>query len=190
MSRSNEPIEASTRISVVVGNPRPDSRTLRSAVHLAHALTGRDPGLVVDLARIGAGLLDPDDVEVTGIVAEVAASDLVVVASPTYKATYTGLLKLFLDRFAPTYGTGLTGIAVPLMLGAGSEHALAAEYTLRPVLTEIGGLVVTRSLFVLDSRHDDPESYGAWLAESRPVVRALLGATPASRPATPTGAVA
>ena len=44
------------------------------------------------------------------------SADLVVVASPTYKATYTGLLKLFLDRFAG--GTGLRGVAVPLMLGA------------------------------------------------------------------------
>ena len=61
-----------------------------------------------------------------------------MVASPTYKATYTGLLKLFLDRFATD---GLRGVAVPLMLGAGPGHALAPELTLRPVLTEIGGLV-------------------------------------------------
>ena len=34
------------------------------------------------------------------LVARVGEADLVVVASPTYKGTYTGLLKLFLDRFA------------------------------------------------------------------------------------------
>ena len=51
-------------------------------------------------------------------------------------------------------------------------HALAPELTLRPVLTEIGGTTV-RGLYVLDSRHDDPEAYAAWLDQVRPVVEAL-----------------
>ena len=74
-------------------------------------MTGRDADLVVDLADLGVRLLDWSDPEVSRLVAEVGDADLVVVASPTYKATYTGLLKLFLDRFAG--GTGLTGVAVP-----------------------------------------------------------------------------
>ena len=77
------------------------------------------------------------------LVAEVGAADLVVVASPTYKATYTGLLKLFLDRFSTD---GLRGVAVPLMLGAGPAHALAPELSLRPVLAEIGGTTGPRPL--------------------------------------------
>ena len=36
------------------------------------------------------------------------------------------------------------------MLGAGPAHALAPELTLRPVLTEIGGTVPVRGLYVLD----------------------------------------
>ena len=60
-----------------------------------------EPDLVVDLADLGAALLDWDDAGVADLVARRSASaDLVVVASPTYKGTYTGLLKLFLDRFA------------------------------------------------------------------------------------------
>jgi len=97
----------------------------------------------------------------------------VVVASPTYKATYTGLLKIFLDRFAG--GTGLSGLAVPLMLGAGPAHALAPELTLRPVLAEIGGTTL-RGHYVRDSDHDDPAAYAAWLTSVRPVVTALLTA--------------
>ena len=87
------------------------------------------------------------------------------------RRTYTGLLKLFLDRFAG--GTGLSGVAVPLMLGAGPAHALAPELTLRPLLTELGAVVPVRALYVVDSRHDRPESYAEWLATARPV-RALL----------------
>lgn len=165
------------RVAVVVGNPKPASRTLEAATHLARELAdGAEPDLVVDLATVGAGLLDQRDAAVGELVAQVAAADLVVVACPTYKATYTGLLKLFLDRFAPAYGTGMGGVAVPLMLGAGPDHALAPELTLRPVLTEIGATVPVRGLYVLDSAHDDPAAYADWLTSARPVVAALLTA--------------
>jgi FMN reductase len=159
------------RVGVVVGNPKPQSRTLEAATYVATELSGHEPDLVVDLAQLGARLLDWQDETVAEIVAEVGAADLVVFASPTYKGTYTGLLKLFLDRFATD---GLRGVAVPLMLGAGPGHALAPELTLRPVLTEIGGTVATKGLYVVDSAHDDPSAYEHWLGLSRPTITALL----------------
>ncbi|NPC97986.1 NAD(P)H-dependent oxidoreductase [Nocardioides sp. zg-DK7169] len=162
------------RVAVVVGNPKPASRTLAAASYVARELAGTDPDLVVDLGAVGAGLLDWADPEVGELVRGVCAAELVVVASPTYKATYTGLLKLFLDRFAASGEGSMRGVAVPLMLGAGPAHALAPELTLRPVLSEIGATVPVRGLYVLDSRHDDPAAYAEWLAESRPRVRAHL----------------
>jgi len=159
------------RVAVVVGNPKPGSRTLAAAVHVARELTGAEPDLVVDLADLGPALLDWSDPTVAGLVEQVGAADLVVVASPTYKGAYTGLLKLFLDRF-PT--DGLRGVAVPLMLGAGPGHALAPELTLRPVLTEIGGLVPAKGLYVVDAAYDDPAAYAHWLALARPAITAIL----------------
>jgi len=158
-------------VAVVVGNPKPNSRTLSAAVHVARELAGA-PDLVVDLATLGPAILDWSDPTVADLVKQVGAADLVVVASPTYKAAYTGLLKLFLDRFAG--GTGLSGLAVPLMLGGGPGHALAPELTLRPVLTEIGGTVPGRALYVLDSQYDDPEAYADWLAVTSPIVTTYL----------------
>jgi FMN reductase len=141
-------------------------------VWLATQLAGAEPDLVVDLAELGPALLDWSDPGVADLVEQVGAAELVVVASPTYKGTYTGLLKLFLDRFAG--GTGLTGVAIPLMIGAGPTHALAPEVYLRPLLTELGGVVPVRGLYVIDSQHDRPEAYDDWLATARPVVRAFL----------------
>lgn len=162
-------------VAVVVGNPKPGSRTLAAAVHVARELSdGEEPGLVVDLADLGAGLLDWSDPTVRRLVEEVGAADLVVVATPTYKGTYTGLLKLFLDRFATGGEGGLRGVAVPLMLGAGPAHALAPELTLRPVLVEIGAIVPAPGLYVLDSVYDDPAAYEPWLARARPAVFAVL----------------
>lgn len=162
------------RVAVVVGNPKPQSRTLAAATRVARELSGGEPDVVVDLAVLGPALLDWADGEVAGLVAEVGAADLVVVGSPTYKGAYTGLLKLFLDRFAG--GTGLTGLAVPVMLGGSPAHSLAPELTLRPVLTEIGGTVPGRGLYVVDSQVEDPAAYADWLAAVRPVVTAVLAA--------------
>ncbi|WP_427891882.1 NADPH-dependent FMN reductase [Kribbella sp. GL6] len=166
-----------TSTAVVVGNPKPQSRTLAAAEHLARELTGGEPDLVVDLAAVGAELLDWKSPSVGALVEQVGAANLVIVASPTYKATYTGLLKLFLDRFAG--GTGLRGVAVPLMLGAGPGHALAAELHLRPLLTELGGTVPGRALYVLDSQYDDPSAYKDWLDDTLPAVTGLLAGLPA-----------
>jgi FMN reductase len=162
---------AGPRVAVVVGNPKPASRTLDAALHVARALVDVDPDLVVDLGTLGPAVLDWQDPEVALLVEEVGSADLVVVASPTYKSTYTGLLKVFLDRFAG--GTGLRGIVVPLMLGAGPGHALAPEVSLRPVLAELGGTAV-RGLYVLEDQHDDPAAYAGWLASVRPTVSSLL----------------
>ncbi|WP_370618474.1 NAD(P)H-dependent oxidoreductase [Mumia sp. Pv 4-285] len=163
----------SERVAVVVGNPKPASRTLTAASYVAHELTGREPDLVVDLATLGSALLDWSSAEVADLVKRIGDADLVVVASPTYKGAYTGLLKLFLDRFAA--GTGLTGLAVPLMLGGSPAHALSPELTLRPVLTELGATVPGRGLFVVDTAYDDPAAYVRWLDDTRPVVEAVLG---------------
>jgi FMN reductase len=163
------------RTAIVVGNPKPGSRTLDAATMVVRRLTDAGPDLVVDLATVGAALLDPQDPSVAALVDDVGASGLVVVASPTYKATYTGLLKLFLDRFAG--GVGLPGVAVPLMLGAAPQHALAAELHLRPLLVELGAIVPTPALFVLDRDHDRPESYDEWVGRCRPLVHAVLART-------------
>lgn len=160
-----------TTTAIVVGNPKPASRTLSAAHQLARALTG-EPDLVVDLATLGPAILDWSSAEVTDLVTQVGAADLVIVASPTYKGAYTGLLKLFLDRFAA--GSGLSGLAVPLMLGASPAHALAPELTLRPILTELGATVPGRGLYVADTAHEDPAAYADWVSATRPLITTYL----------------
>jgi len=156
-------------VAVVVGNPRARSRTYEAAHIVAERLSGRRADVSIDLADLGAALLDWADPGVAELVSTVQAADLVVVASPTYKASYTGLLKLFLDRF----GAGsMTGTAVPVMLGGHWKHALAAELLLKPVLVEIGATCPTSGLFLLDSEYAASEALDSWLARARPQVAA------------------
>jgi FMN reductase len=155
---------------VVVGNPKPNSRTRSAAELVAERLTDAPPDRVIDVVELGAGLLGWGDPAVEDAVAAVKAADVLVAASPTYKATYTGLLKLFLDQI----GTGdLAGVvAVPLMLGGGPTHALAPELLLKPVLVELGATAPTRGLYLIDRTWDDPAPLDAWLASAGPQVAA------------------
>jgi FMN reductase len=150
---------------VVVGNPKPMSRTRAAAELVAERLTGSACEHVIDVVDLGPGLLGWGDPKVAEAKEIVKSADLLVVASPTYKATYTGLLKLFLDQF----GAGELGQipTFPLMLGGSLAHALAPELTLRPVLVEIGASVPARSLYLLDSDYETSQELDAWLEIAR-----------------------
>lgn len=151
--------------TVLVGNPKPQSRTWQAAHLVAERLTGRRADVDIDLASFGPALLDWTSEAVADAVARVEASSLLVVASPTYKATYTGLLKLFLDRIG---GGALNGLpAVPLMLGGHWRHALAAELHLKPLLAELGAATPTPALYLLDSEWEASETLDGWLAAAR-----------------------
>jgi len=164
----------SPSIVTLVGNPRPASRTHLLARTLGRELAralGTEPPFDVDLADLGTAVLDPDDDRADAAVATVLGGDVLVVASPTYKATYSGLLKAFLDRL----GTGaLEGAsAVPILLGGAPNHQLAVDVHFVPLLLELGTRVPARGLFVLEAdvpQFDDTaerwaQSHGSLLLE-------------------------
>lgn len=161
-------------VAVVVGNPKPRSRTYQAALLVAQKLTGSGPDLVIDLVDMGADLLDWSSPKVAMTVAEVQARSLVIFASPTYKGSYTGLLKLFLDRIGTGALAGRTA-AVPLMLGGDLRHSLAPEVFLKPVLTELGASCPTPGLFLVESQWDDPAALDPWLERSRPFLAHWTG---------------
>jgi FMN reductase len=167
-----------SQVAVLVGNPKPRSRTLTVAEAVATAAASaagldRDDRITVDLADFGSELFDWSSARVREAVDAVVRSALVVVASPTYKASYTGLLKSFLDWFSTTDLSGAA--AVPVMVGAAPQHALAVEVHLRPVLVELGASLPTRGLYVLESQLEDLEDViDPWLDEAGPRLRAAL----------------
>ncbi|MEV0688484.1 NAD(P)H-dependent oxidoreductase [Nocardia sp. NPDC050378] len=161
--------------TVVVGNPKPASRTRSASVLLAEQLTGVAPDHVIDVIDLGPGLLGWGDAKVAAAVETVRSSSLVVFGSPTFKATYTGLLKLFLDQFPGA--TGLAGVvAVPFMLGGAAQHALAPDLTLKPVLAELGATCALPGLYLIDAGYADDPALSAYAERWRPVVDALVPA--------------
>ena len=167
------------RIAVVTGNPKPASRTQNVALAVAGALAvvgepEQPPAhLVVDLAEHASSLFDWSDAELIRLTAEVAAADIAIFASPTYKAAYTGMLKAFLDRYG---SNGLAGtVAVPVMTGGWPGHLLAVEVHLRPVLVELGATVPARGLYVTEPEFGNLDAAVAkWAETAVPFIRRAL----------------
>lgn len=91
-----------------------------------------------------------DDPAIARAVERVAEATGLVVVTPTYKATYSGLLKVFLDLL-PQYA--LRGKTVlPVATGGTNAHVLMLDAGLRPVLQSMWPRHVTQGCFVLDSQ--------------------------------------
>ncbi len=167
------------KVVVVCGNPKANSRTLGVAEEVAKqaaAAAGRTnvSSHIIDLAIFGGQLFDWSSESVKEEVAALSGADLAIIASPTYKASYTGLLKSFLDWFGQT---GLANVvAIPVMVGGSPIHALAPEVFLRPLLVEIGAIVPTRGLFILDGELDQiSTTVASWATGATNALQRLLG---------------
>jgi FMN reductase len=168
------------RIVAVVGNPRAGSRTRLAAeavvagiARLAESAGRAVEASTIDLANLASELFSYPSTAVDAALESARAATVLVVASPTYKATYTGLLKVFLDRLP---GGGLDGVvAIPMMLGGAPNHLLAVDVHLRPVLLELGATCSTRGLFVQESELDALDAVvESWCAGSRASLLAAL----------------
>jgi FMN reductase len=107
-----------------------DLVTTRTAAHLGATAATYD---LTDLqpALGGASTLDDLDGPTRAIVAAILSADVLVVGSPVYKGSYTGLFKHLFDLIDPA---ALTGKPVLLTAtGGGEKHALVIEHQLRPL---------------------------------------------------------
>ncbi|HEX3138682.1 MAG TPA: NAD(P)H-dependent oxidoreductase, partial [Rhizobacter sp.] len=89
---------------------------------------------------------------------EVAQAQVVLVATPIYKAAYSGLLKAFLDLLPQD---GLRDKTVlPLATGGSIAHLLALDYALKPVLSALGARDILDPVFATDSQIPKHETQG------------------------------
>jgi FMN reductase len=168
------------QLLAVVGNPKAGSRTLDVAREVARQIEGwlASQGVAVeadaiDLAEISAELFDWESASANAAMDRLKAADLLIVASPVYKATFTGLLKAFLDR-VPMEGLGGCP-AIPVMVAAAPGHGLAVDAYLRPLLVEIGASCPTRAVFILESQlTESGERIAKWLDAAGPILARAL----------------
>jgi len=143
-------------ILLLAGSPSSPSRSTRLLHHVGErlALLGhRYVKLHVrDLPAQPLVHADFGNTELTAAREQVAQADAVVIATPVYKAAYSGILKLFLDLLPQD---GLSGkLVLPLATGGSQSHMLALDYGLRPVLSSLDARHVLPSIYATDQQID------------------------------------
>jgi FMN reductase len=140
-------------ILLVSASPSRPSRTAALLDHVAVLVADAGHDAVrLDVASLPAEALlhaDTDDDAVQAAVVEVELADAVVVATPVYKASYSGVLKTFLDLLPENAFAGKT--VLPLATGGTIAHLLSIDYALRPVLLTLHPRHVVAGRFVLDT---------------------------------------
>lgn len=138
-------------IVALAGSPSPTSKTASVLDMIALRLVdhGHQVRTVIVRELPPAALLgtDPSHPAIAEVVCAIAEARGLVVASPVYKAAYTGLLKALLDLL-PQHALADKAV-FPLVTGGAPAHVLALEYALRPVLASMGALV-GQGYFLLD----------------------------------------
>lgn len=83
------------------------------------------------------------------VLEQVEAADGLILVSPTFTASYSGLFKSFVDVVPPESVAGK-----PVLIGAtgGTErHSLVLEHALRPLLTYLRAVVVPTAVYAASS---------------------------------------
>jgi FMN reductase len=139
-------------IVTIAGSPTPNSRSTALLDLATQRLRGegfRTENIAVRELN-AAELLSANtkNDHIAAALRAVAEANIVIIATPVYKASYSGLLKSFLDLLPQT---GFADKAVlPIATGGSSAHLLALDYALRPVLAALGARIVVESLYVAD----------------------------------------
>ncbi|MBF6987318.1 NADPH-dependent FMN reductase [Cupriavidus sp. IK-TO18] len=147
-------------ILTLSGSPSVQSRSGLVLAHLRTALEAAgERTRHLDLRDLPAGPLlaaRVDDDAIAAATRAVAEAQVVVLATPVYKAAYSGLLKAFLDLLPQT---GLRDkIVLPIATGGSLAHALAIDYALRPVLSALGSRQILPGIFAVDQQIDTSAS--------------------------------
>ncbi|ATE59172.1 NAD(P)H-dependent oxidoreductase [Thauera sinica] len=128
---------------------------------------------IADLAGDLGHALDPRKLPepVAAAYRTLFAADVIVIATPVYKASYTGLLKHFLDLVDPKELKGK--VAVLAATGGSERHALAVEHELRPLAAFFGLHVVPEGIYLKDADFSKLADGSGYVLESGQAAEAI-----------------
>lgn len=147
-------------VLLIAGSPSERSRSAALLDAVAQRLLFRGVQVerlpIRDLSAQALILADFGHPTISHALGRVAKADVVVVATPVYKAAYSGVLKVFLDLLPQTALAGKT--VLPLATGGSPNHMLALDYALRPVLQSLGAKHILSGIYATDSQVTVTES--------------------------------
>ena len=141
-------------VLLIAGSPSERSRTAALLEATGQRLESRGVQVqrlrVRDLNPQALLLADFGHPSVLAAQEQVAQASVLVVATPVYKAAYSGILKVFLDLLPQTALKGKT--VLPLATGGSPHHMLALDYALRPVLQSLGAKNILPGIYATDAQ--------------------------------------
>ena len=143
-----------THILAIAGSPSHPSRTYGILQYTAKLLEAEDLHVDIISARdlpaedLVYGRYDSPALEQPK--ALLAKADGVIISTPIYKAAYTGVLKAFLDLLPQKSLAGK--VVLPIATGGTIAHLLAIEYSLKPVLSELGARHILPTVYAVDKQ--------------------------------------
>ena len=140
----------------ISGSPSPTSKSRLLVERVLDLLQERDCGTeLVDLSALPAEALlaREEAAEVQAALDAVGKANILVLGTPVYRATYTGLLKVFFDLMPPDYLAGKAAVLVAT--GGSADHALAVDHGLRPLVASLGGLGIATGIYATPDDFDD-----------------------------------
>jgi FMN reductase len=103
-----------------------------------------------DLSPQSLVLADTAHRTISAAIDQVSRARAIVVATPVYKAAYSGVLKVFLDLLSQTALKNKT--ILPIATGGSPHHMLALDYALRPVLQSLSARHILPGVYATDSQ--------------------------------------
>jgi FMN reductase len=141
-------------VLLIAGSPTSPSRSSALLEAVGQRLEGRGARIerfaVRDLPAQPLLHADWRHPAVERVIAQVAEARVVVIATPVYKAAYSGILKVLLDLLAQDALKGKT--VLPLATGGSPHHMLALDYALRPVLQALAARQILPGVYATDSQ--------------------------------------
>jgi FMN reductase len=141
-------------ILLVAGSPSERSRSAALLDAIRLRLTGRghviDRLHIRDLSPQALLLGDASHRTIAAAIDQLERASAVVIATPVYKAAYSGVLKVFLDLLPQTALKRKT--VLPLATGGSPNHMLALDYALRPVLQSLAARHILPGVYATDSQ--------------------------------------
>jgi FMN reductase len=143
-----------SRILAIAGSPSHPSRTYSLLEYAAQRLQQAD----IQTEILSARDISPEDLvfgrydspALEPIKAKLAEANGVIVATPIYKAAYTGVLKAFLDLLPQEALRGK--VVLPIATGGTIAHLLAIDYALKPVLSELKARHILGGVYSVDKQ--------------------------------------
>lgn len=141
-------------VLLVSGSPSATSRSGAVLDHVRDGLVARGVATrtvsIRDFPAEDLVLARYDSPAFAEFVAHVAAAEGLVIATPVYKAAYTGGLKALLDILPQT--ALRDKVILPLASGGSPGHLLAIDYALKPVLSALGATHLHQGVYLVDQQ--------------------------------------